>query len=403
MFEKAVKSIKDVFSLRLFFVVATILCLVLSCVTPALADSIDYTEYITDIRVDGDNDIVTAVMPTDGCRWTLYAEPSYELISTVDNPATFFVGKAPYSEDAIYCIECLPFSKQRLDITNIPSGSILDFAFVLDGYNGGYNTPLLKVSFRYYDKDGKLLEQKNTTVGNTPIWDFTFSSELDKPVGAVALSVSLGFHSFSKLYPDESPYITCTLDKIVLEMQISSLYRLQQETGKTNAILDKVEKQLEKQGQTLEDVLASQNQTNEKLEELPGEIGDEMQGILDSEKQAAESSGNDFVDQILGALPDPSTDVLAALKSLTDATAYTGTDAVLPIPAIVLPGIDGLFPKTVIWEGAEFDFGEYLSFIPSSLLTLVQSLFTIAIVLFCVYELKGIISYCLTLRENKGG
>lgn len=100
--------------------------------------------------------------------------------------------------------------------------------------------------------------------------------------------------------------------------------------------------------------------------------------------------------------PDPSTDVLAALKSLTDATAYTGIDAVLPIPAIVLPGIDGLFPETVIWEGTEFDFGDYLGFIPSSLLTLVQSLFTIAIVLFCVYELKGIISYCLTLRESKG-
>ena len=34
---------------------------------------------------------------------------------------------------------------------------------------------------------------------------------------------------------------------------------------------------------------------------------------------------------------------------------------------------------------------------------LVQALFTIAIVLYCAYELKGIVSYCLTLRESKGG
>ena len=108
------------------------------------------------------------------------------------------------------------------------------------------------------------------------------------------------------------------------------------------------------------------------------------------------------MDQILGALPDPSTKVLGALKGLTDATSYTGTKAALTIPPIVLPGIGDLFPTTEIWGGAEFDFGEYIEYLPSTLLTLVRSLFTIAIVLYCVYELKGIISYCLTLRSNKG-
>ena len=186
-------------------------------------------------------------------------------------------------------------------------------------------------------------------------------------------------------------------------MSISSLYRLQQETGKTNVILTEVQKQLAENGQTLEEVLQQQEQTNDKLDKLPGQIGDEMQGVIENEKEESKNEGNQFVDQILDALPDPSQDVLAALKGLTDATAYTGTDAVLPIPAIVLPGIDGLFLETEIWGGAEFDFGEYIGMLPSALLTLVRSLFTIATVLFCVYELKGIISYCLTLRENKGG
>ncbi len=146
----------------------------------------------------------------------------------------------------------------------------------------------------------------------------------------------------------------------------------------------------------LEDVLDNQ-------EELPGEIGEEIQDIIDNEKQEAEGEGNKFVDQILDALPDPSTEVLGALKSLTDSTAYNGTDAVLPVPAIVLPGIDGLFPETEIWGGANLDFGEYVGMLPPALVTLVQSLFTIAIVIYCVYELKGIISYCLTLKESKGG
>ena len=128
-----------------------------------------------------------------------------------------------------------------------------------------------------------------------------------------------------------------------------------------------------------------------------------MQNVIDNENSKAESSGNKFVNQILDKLPDPSTDVLAALKLLTDATAYTGTDAKLKIPAIVFPAIEGVFPETVIWKGADFSFSDYLAYIPSTLLTVVQSLFTIAIVLYCVYELKGIISYCLTLNDKKVG
>lgn len=155
-----------------------------------------------------------------------------------------------------------------------------------------------------------------------------------------------------------------------------------------------------KQNQLIRDKVSN---IDKQLGELPGQIGNEFESVIEQEKEESKEEGNKFVDQILDALPDPSQDVLAALKGLTDATAYSGTDAVLPIPAIVLPGIDGLFPETEIWGGTEFDFGEYVRLLPPALLTLVQALFTIAIVLFCVYELKGIISYCLTLRESKGG
>lgn len=154
--------------------------------------------------------------------------------------------------------------------------------------------------------------------------------------------------------------------------------------------------ELAQQGNTLLEAIQSD------LQNLPGQIGDAFQDVIDKENEKHESEGNKFVDQLLDILPDPSQDVLVALGSLAGATGYTGTDAVLPIPAIVLPGISGLFPETVLWGGGQLDFGEYLGVIPSSLLTLVQSLFTIAIVLFCVFELKGIISYCLTLRSGKG-
>ena len=137
---------------------------------------------------------------------------------------------------------------------------------------------------------------------------------------------------------------------------------------------------------------------NQNIESLPGEIGDQMQDIVDNEKNEANNKGNEFVDQILDALPDPSTKVLASLKSLTDATSYTGTDAKLQIPGIVLPAVGMLIPETELWEGTQLDMGSYMELLPGTLVTVVQSLFTIAIVLYCVYELIGLIGFCLTLR-----
>lgn len=171
----------------------------------------------------------------------------------------------------------------------------------------------------------------------------------------------------------------------------------------SNEKLDGIQDSMDDANDKLDGIQGSMDDANDKLDDLPGEIGDEFQNVMDAEKDQAGAAGNEFVDQILDVLPDSSTEILGALKGLTDAMSYTGTEAVIPIPGITLPGIDGLIPRTQIWGGVDFDLGEYVAMMPDKLLSLVRSLFTIAIVLFCAYELKGIVSYCLTLKENKGG
>lgn len=171
----------------------------------------------------------------------------------------------------------------------------------------------------------------------------------------------------------------------------------------TNDKLDGIQGSMDDANDKLDGIQGSMDDANDKLDDLPGEIGDELQNVMDAEKEQAGAAGNEFVDQILDVLPDSSTEILGALKGLTDVMSYTGTEAILAIPGITLPGIDGLIPRTQIWGGMDFDLGEYVEMMPDKLLSLVRSLFTIAIVLFCAYELKGIVSYCLTLKENKGG
>ena len=62
--------------------------------------------------------------------------------------------------------------------------------------------------------------------------------------------------------------VTLSLDKFYLDLDVSALYLQQLQTGKTNAILERVEQQLADQGQTLDDVLSEQQQTNDKLDDI---------------------------------------------------------------------------------------------------------------------------------------
>lgn len=396
MVEKTVNASQRIILLR-SRCVAIALCLVLLFCPMALsvgALGVDYKDLDYQVSVDGDNNIVTLTIPEKYTRMQVRQGGSY-VVNKGDTHSVSWVANS-----GIYLIRIYPFYDGGLSLDDIPAGSTLTFDITMNP-SGGYNTPTATASWTYLDSSLGEVGWGSKDFGYAPIADtFSFEIPIQRISGAVSLNPLLYFNNFSVLEPNTS--VTVTVESAVLTMSISSLYFMQQQTGKTNEILTEVEKQLEANGQTLQEVLDAQQQTNDKLDQLPGQIGDEMQDIIDSEKEESKNEGNQFVDQILDALPDPSAEVLRAMKSLTDATSYTGTDAVLPIPAIVLPGIDGLFPETVIWGGDSFDFGEYMEMLPPALLTLIQSLFTIAIVLFCVYELKGIIDYCLILRD-KGG
>lgn len=420
MLEKMMNASKKNILLRFMVVPLALLLVILPLIPSASAfayeyELIDYNDYVYNTVFDGTNDHVYIRFPESLCNislWTYY--PTTQFVdSVVGNSATWELQEAyRYYSNAYpmgYGIDAA--DSPKLDLSNIPNGTSIHFDITYnwsyyDGETGLINTPTYDAWAIYYNAAGYVVSSQQFTAGTTPgegpsptdTWSFDLT--INKPSGATSLFV---YAQLDSMLVYEEGEITFTLSNFTMDFSVAALYRLQQQTGKNSAVLSSIETELRQQGQTIEEFVTEQQKTNEKLDKLPGEIGDEMQGVIENEKQEAESSGNDFVDEILDALPDPSADVLVALKRLTDAMAYTGTDAVLPIPALVLPGIDGLFPETEIWGGASFDFGEYIIMLPSTLLSLVRSLFTIAIVIFCALELKGIISYCLTLRESKGG
>lgn len=217
---------------------------------------------------------------------------------------------------------------------------------------------------------------------------------IEKPAEAHSGAFCVILYDFT---PDTSGNWTFHLKEFKLTFTISSLYRLQEEMGTTNAILVEVEKQLAEQGKTLDDILDQQTQTNDKLDdvvdqqqqtndkldniqgsvdELPGDIKDSMGDLIQEEETRAWEAGDSVAGDLSDTIPDYSDGFMQALQGFASSMSYSGTDAKLPIPALILPEIPGVIPRTVILDEMEIDFGEYLQMLPESLLLLVQSLFT---------------------------
>ena len=89
------------------------------------------------------------------------------------------------------------------------------------------------------------------------------------------------------------------------------------------------------------------------------------------------------------------------MGSLADSLGYTGTECVLPIPALKLPALAGLFPSYTVMQAQEVDFEEMIAMLPPNLLLLVRSLLTIALIAYCFKELYSTFSYFFVLKGGK--
>lgn len=74
------------------------------------------------------------------------------------------------------------------------------------------------------------------------------------------------------------------------------------------------------------------------------------------------------------------------------------TDCVIKFPAIAIPAIEPYFNKVELLSAQDIDMSTYIQMMPETILLLLQSLLTVALILYCFKELYGWISYALTLK-----
>lgn len=272
---------------RILILSFCIIALVVVMVVPAIAAPLDYNDYITNITVDGDNDIVTVTIPASFSNFEVYTGGvKYTTVgSGIDIPVIAEQSVSAY-------INHIP---QGFSVDNIPSGTLVNISFFC-GFDSSFDTPNVLSRYWYCNSSGS--QVTDSVVTNFGKDGFSgrvnYSFTINKPSGASSVSVR---SDVTGLYPFYSGTFELYCYDTILTMSISSLYRLQQESGKTNEILTEVEKQLADQGKTLDDVLGEQQETNDKLDEI-------INGTVDPSAPAGSGSVGDLDDAEAGLRED---------------------------------------------------------------------------------------------------
>lgn len=288
---------------RILALMSVVVLLSAVIAVPALAAVIDYNDYVTKVQVDGDNDLVTVKIPaefafvmvfdvTDGGKTTVYRgygdyhDFTFELGHVYSFNVSIF--GYPYGGGS------------GLDLSYIPVGTQIASGFGFD-YAGDWEaiaTPYMDVNYQYYEQgSGEILYYKWKDL-EWQDWEFFTDTYVVESVDDANVLTVIYNVTPNEMLSNVTTGIV--IHDTTMVFSISSLLRQQQLTGKTNDLLKEVESQLAAQGKTLDDIKASQEETNEKLDDIiNGEVNGEApdgSDIVDD----YESAEDELMDSVSG-------------------------------------------------------------------------------------------------------
>lgn len=155
--------------------------------------------------------------------------------------------------------------------------------------------------------------------------------------------------------------------------------------SKLSTLLDKADR-----------LIDEQEKSNTWLEKIFNYLNESAE----KQKQEAQSQGNSSISQGTSSIEDKGAGFTDSIGGLANSMSYTGTQCAWNMPQIKLPAITGVMDEVVLLESQPIDFGQWVSVIPENILLVIQSLLTLALIVYCFRELYNTISYVLTLRKD---
>ena len=264
----------------------------------------DYNDYKIATSIDGDYEIVTGSLPVADSEWQIYVEdgPFGRYFNTMSIPVNIH-------PDYVTDVYCYPHgSGNRLKLSNIKKGTKASVVFSVSS-DTSEKADFITAELYYCDSSGRLFMGSEGSSYVTDTWldgstvELTFN--ISPPAGAVGVMLRISLQDLTSPY--EYDYDTeITLLSYTLDLSISSMYILQQQTGETNRLLEDVSDQLESQGKTLEEILngtkEDQDAADEFKDKADSAIGDlgSAGDALDSLEKPSVNVGSLVPPELLG-------------------------------------------------------------------------------------------------------
>lgn len=264
----------------------------LSCFSfSANAAALNYRDYEKYVTVEGDKDLVTLEFPID--EWTSwyfatsdlsYREQgrgtSFSLEPILQNNLqNFMLMLAPFG-GASFSYGPMDIPGHYLSSVNIPSDATWSLKLDIFFDDRASTLHLTKANVRNWYVTGSscnIVDEKasdSLTAVSEGVWEMSYSGDFVPGYDGWFPQFLLRFSSFPA-------GISFTLRSFQVTMSISSLYRLQEQSGQTNELLEDVNRQLEEQGKTMNDILNGTPEQNESANNAAGVLGDKGEQLGD--------------------------------------------------------------------------------------------------------------------------
>lgn len=268
-------------------VLALVICLVVIPLTPVSAattsKALDYRDYITDVTVDGNNDLVTVRLPEKLCEIALCDRNWKTIYSTKGHSFSY-----DYDIETVSNLKVViePFTRSYLSLSNIPSDAKWHLSFRVDfmswSHEFGLDYSLLhELYFNNGEREvDKVLELNPSLLSEG---GYLFETSGTFLSGYEGFSV---FYEMNNVNAEPSDQLDITVVSFDIQLSINSYYRALQEMGYTEQI-DELKQELESQGQTLDGILQQQEQQNQKLDDIISGSPEEQEKADQFEQQAS--------------------------------------------------------------------------------------------------------------------
>lgn len=224
---------------RIFFLVVvlvTVVSVVAMTASAASYDLIDYNDYVTNVSVDGSNDLVYVRFPAELCQIKLQTTTGWQFLYDVTG-GQLNVSNLPTQTFYLYIVPLGAFG--RLDLSYIPDDTLVKSYYTVSSSGGITGTPDV-LSIEEYFVDETVDHDSASIIGQVyDSFSYNSSNETSWYVDGEGANNML-FYMRIGPFTLPSHSLSVNFEYFEMEMTISSLLRQQQLTGKTNELLEDI-------------------------------------------------------------------------------------------------------------------------------------------------------------------